>query len=257
MTDKIRIDMIGRYFGGKMRPDEIADFQHRLGSDPALRKMMDAEELIRTTIRRDLDAIPTNHPATRMRVMDMLSEARQYAPAAGGATTGGASMGAGISSVTKLILGSVLGLGLVTGGYMALKSDRAPEPTPAVSTPVVPLTPPQAVEDGTPDAPAVKEESEAPVALQPAPESVTSQPERATTREEARATPRKSSSTTPSEGSTRQSAAKASAPSTSEKTEPATAPASQPKKETPRNPRVIQKETVPIDIQVKEQNPKR
>src|SRR5256885_2400508 len=88
MADNNRIELVGRYLNDQMRPDERALFQSRLGSDPELRKVMDAEELIRRTIRRDLDAMPAGHAATRMRVMDMLTKAPPAAVATGGIAGG-------------------------------------------------------------------------------------------------------------------------------------------------------------------------
>jgi hypothetical protein len=75
MADSNKLEMIGRYLNGQMRPEEQSLFQQKLGTDPELRKMMDAEELIRSTIRHDLAAMPSGHMATRMRVMDMLAKA--------------------------------------------------------------------------------------------------------------------------------------------------------------------------------------
>ena len=51
MIDGNTTDVIDRYLNGRMSSDELTRFSEQLVSDPKLRAMLDAEELIRGTIR--------------------------------------------------------------------------------------------------------------------------------------------------------------------------------------------------------------
>jgi hypothetical protein len=138
VTDRNRTDAIDRYLNGGMSDGELARFSEQLVSDPKLRSMLDAEELIRGTIRRDLAAIPSKHPGTEAHVMGTLaaltSSARNGAMIDPGPNVGGGgSSFFGSGSAMKMIVGAVVGAGILTGAYMliprsdvAVRNDRTP-----------------------------------------------------------------------------------------------------------------------------------
>jgi hypothetical protein len=140
MNNSNQTERIGRYLSGAMSADEETRFNADLIADPGLRRMLDAEELIRGTIRRDLDALPSDHPATRAHVMGtlaILSEAARTGALPdmkGGADAlrhGGSVFG---SSAVKVAAGVILGAGLTVGGFAlfsgsnSVKPERSPDP---------------------------------------------------------------------------------------------------------------------------------
>jgi hypothetical protein len=139
MNNSNQTERIGRYLSGAMSADEETRFNADLIADPGLRRMLDAEELIRGTIRRDLDALPSDHPATRAHVMGtlaFLSEAARTGALPdmkGGASAlphSGSIVGSG---ALKVAAGVILGAGLAAGGFALFSGSHSvqPERSPA------------------------------------------------------------------------------------------------------------------------------
>lgn len=155
MIDRERTYLISRYLNGEMRSDERAGFQARMKNDPKLQKMLAAEELIRGTIRRDLDALPTGHTTTEAHVMASLASLSSTISPPGSSSMGTGSTSSGSfspgnafswgSTVLKSVLGVTIGTGILVGSYALLqKSATIPPPIPPVPATERSITIPQA-----------------------------------------------------------------------------------------------------------------
>lgn len=155
---------IERYINGRMGPAERREFLKRAETEPAIQRMLQAEQVIGSAIARDLAAIPilATEPGT-----DILAKLGAASPAAmagmeGGAESVAAGSAAGAEGISPLFFGSKLfksivaiaGIaGIAIGTFMIAPmldgsaADRMPQ------TPVQPATGP-AVGSGAPIAPA-------------------------------------------------------------------------------------------------------
>jgi hypothetical protein len=134
VSNSNQTERIGRYLSGSMSADEATRFHADLVADPGLRRMLDAEELIRGTIRRDLEALPSEHTATRAHVMGTLAilsnAARKGAipDMKGGGNAlphGGTFLG---SSAVKVAAGVLVGAGLTAGGFALFRGPAPMKP---------------------------------------------------------------------------------------------------------------------------------
>jgi len=120
-----------RYLNGMMNMQEQSQFAAQLAADPTLRAMLEAEQLIRATVRNDLAAFPAEHALTRSRVMESLATVK--APAAGVAAGGAAWYASG--GLLKGLLGIITVAGLSIGGYFWMESNNTEKSEP-ISAPV-------------------------------------------------------------------------------------------------------------------------
>jgi len=140
MNQQQRDDLIERYIGRRMSPVEEREFLRLLDRDDTLRRMIETERAVGTTLLRDRDAIPTSDLDTREQLLAMLGT---LPPAgAGGGALAAASKGSGFfagtifkGGVALLLTGAVVGVGyLLTGD-----SPDGAQPRPhAASTTAVP-----------------------------------------------------------------------------------------------------------------------
>ncbi len=109
MTDRRRREAIARYLDGTMPGEEASAFRKRLECDAGLRRLLEAEQLIRHTFeqRNRPDPAP-DHAFTRKRVMAILAT---LPPAKSSSVLKGTT--AGISQIAKATLFTVFGVGAV------------------------------------------------------------------------------------------------------------------------------------------------
>lgn len=102
---------------------EQTEFAAQLAADPTLRATLEAEQLIRSTVRNDIAAFPPEHALTRSRVMESLATVKVPAGVSGGAA---AWYSAG--ALLKGLLGIIAVAGLSVGGYIWMQqSNNTPE----------------------------------------------------------------------------------------------------------------------------------
>lgn len=108
MTDRRRREMIARYLDGMMPAREASRFRERLEFDAGMRRLLEAEQLIRSTFERDRRAVSPDHAFTRKRVMAILAT---LPPADGTGVLKGTVVG--ISHLAKTTILTMLGVGAV------------------------------------------------------------------------------------------------------------------------------------------------
>lgn len=152
MTDRRRREMITRYLDGAMRAEEISAFRKRLEFNAGLRRLLEAEQLIRRTFEHNRRGAAPDHAFTRKRVMAILAT---LPPAKGSGVLKGTV--AGISHMAKATMFTVFGVGAVmiatqfaerpaedgsTHRYRAgqTTSTRSPATTSAAVPAAVPVT---------------------------------------------------------------------------------------------------------------------
>lgn len=237
---------IDRYLNGMMTTPEQTQFAAQLAADPGLRAALQAEQLIRATVRSDLAAFPAEHALTRLRVMESLAAVK--APA--GVAAGGAAWYAS-GGLLKGFLGAIAVAGLSVGGYVMMQ-----EPSTTVTTKPMPATPSVAVPQSQPLA--LPELSTDPASTLPTPEAATPSTEAAVSPAAKRTTGdsnnRMSKAAVPSNASSSSSADAASAASKPQATEPDRADPPQTiarPPAVPRQLRVVSNDSVKLKMQVK------
>jgi len=132
------------YLNGTMSAQEQTEFAAQVAADPALRATLEAEQVIRNTVRNDLAAFPAEHALTRSRVMESLAAVKTPAGIAAGG--GGAWYASG--ALLKGVLGAIVLAGLSVGGYLWMEQQSSTgEPVSPVAAPVV--TAPSAVPESS------------------------------------------------------------------------------------------------------------
>ncbi|MEO5931643.1 MAG: hypothetical protein ABIR47_17035 [Candidatus Kapaibacterium sp.] len=127
--------MVERYLSRRMGHGEEIEFLRRLGTDPELLTILEAERKIRSTLSMDRDALPRVSVESRFNVLTMLGSLPPVESVAGAGATGG---GNGISllagGVAKGIIIAVAGIGIVVGGIFVSRdgAHKAPEDRPMV-----------------------------------------------------------------------------------------------------------------------------
>ena len=96
-----RTAMIDRYLTGRMSQEEHARFAAEMAKDRSLQAMVEAEELIKGTIHRDLAAISLDHTATQAHVMASLAS---FTSSAGVGTGGAAAINTAGGGFRRLLL---------------------------------------------------------------------------------------------------------------------------------------------------------
>lgn len=144
---------IDRYLNGTMSVQEQTQFAAQVAADPALRATLEAEQLIRSTVRGDLAAFPAEHALTRSRLMESLAAVK--APAGIAAAGGGAAAWYASGGLLKGLLGAVVVAGLSVGGYFLVQqpSSTTSQPPSPIAAPVV--VAPQTTPSATPESSSV------------------------------------------------------------------------------------------------------
>lgn len=151
MNDRTRREMAARYVHGTMNDAERTALEQLLAGDERLRMMVQAERTVDVAFargtRRTARALTAEHAATRAAVMAGLANPTPgpvgIPPVVGG------SAGAGMSITAKIIIASIVGLGGLAGGYLALRETgdgprtapprvEAPADHPAVAPGIAP-----------------------------------------------------------------------------------------------------------------------
>lgn len=131
-----------------MSVQEQTQFAAQVAADPALRATLEAEQLIRSTVRSDLAAFPAEHALTRSRLMESLAAVK--APAGIAAAGGGAVAWYASGGLLKGLLGAVVVAGLSVGGYFLVQ-----QPSSTTSQPPSPIAAPQTASSATPESSSV------------------------------------------------------------------------------------------------------
>lgn len=114
---------IDRYLNGRMSAQEQTEFAAQLAADPTLRATLEAEQLIRSTVRNDIAAFPPEHALTRSRVMESLATVKVPVGVSAGAAAWYSS-----GALLKGLLGIIAVAGLSVGGYIWMQqSNNTPE----------------------------------------------------------------------------------------------------------------------------------
>ncbi len=143
MNDRIRREMAERYVHGTMSDAERTALEQLLASDERLRMMVQAERTVDVAFARGAQgaarALTAEHAATRAAVMATLANPTPgpvgIPPTVGAPTIGAPHAlggGAGMSFAAKIIIASIVGVGGLVGGYLALREtddDRRTAPT--------------------------------------------------------------------------------------------------------------------------------
>lgn len=126
---------IDRYLNGMMSVQEQTEFATQLAANPTLRATLEAEQLIRSTVRNDVAAFPAEHALTRSRVMESLATVK--APA--GVVVSGAAWYAS-GALLKGLLGIITVAGLSVGGYLWMQqsNNRSEPPSPPMPVSAAP-----------------------------------------------------------------------------------------------------------------------
>lgn len=161
MNDRTRHDLAERYVRGTMSGAERTALEQLLAGDERLRMMVQAERTVDVAFARGAQAtaraLAADHASTRTAVMANLSNPTPGPVGIPPIVGGGAS--AGMSLTAKIIIASIIGIGGIVGGYLALRDvgeDLRTAPprveAPAAAPGVAPgITPPAAnVETGKP-----------------------------------------------------------------------------------------------------------
>jgi hypothetical protein len=127
MNQEQRDRLIDRYMSRQMSLSEEGELMRLVESDETLRRMLETERAVHTTLLRDRDALPVADREARTHLLSILGALPADAvPAASGSTgflTGG---------VLKGIIG-VLVAGAITAGYVLVGNDsRSSDAAPAV-----------------------------------------------------------------------------------------------------------------------------
>ncbi|HVZ41084.1 MAG TPA: hypothetical protein VHI13_17510 [Candidatus Kapabacteria bacterium] len=131
MTDRTRRDRAVQYLDGTMTPAERQAFEEELERDDRLRTVLNAETMVAGALQPKAGAPALEHLATRAHVMERLANLPRTAGAA--AKVAGAG---GLSFTAKIIVGSILGVGALSVGYVAMHNGngvRQMAPAPAVA----------------------------------------------------------------------------------------------------------------------------
>ncbi|MCC7437671.1 MAG: hypothetical protein IT211_04175 [Armatimonadetes bacterium] len=233
---------VDRYLNGTMSAQEQTEFAAQVAADPTLRATLEAEQVIRNTVRNDLAAFPAEHALTRSRVMESLAAVK--APV--GIAVGGGGAWYASAGLIKGVLGVVAVVGLSVGGYLWMEqsNNSIPEPVAPVAAPVV--VAPQATPLAMPESSSVTTSA----ATAPAPEDTAPLAKPATKQTTQniaeRASRGNASSRSSSDAATPQQTAQAAATTEEGITSQATRPAA-----TARQLRVVNKDSVKLKVQVK------
>jgi hypothetical protein len=175
--------MVERYVEGRMSDMELARFQSMLESDPQLRRMVETERSIRSTLLRDRNRLPHDDPRGRTQLLAMLAAASADPVVSGAAQGGAAAQGTSWLSggLAKGIAIAVAGTTLAVGTYFglqALDDQKQPATPPAVqiqqhrqSSPSAPVVQAQPQQTTVSASPPVIEQSIAKPAVPAAPVS--------------------------------------------------------------------------------------
>lgn len=125
MNERARHEWVTRYLQGSLSADDHLHFDAMLNRDATLRRMLDAERLIRDSIDHDRGAIAGDHAVTRSRVFASLAALpAPHAAVVGGGT---AAIG-GVARIIRMLLVGTVGAGLLAGGYVMINDVQEPAP---------------------------------------------------------------------------------------------------------------------------------
>lgn len=130
MNDELNDNLIDRYIHGRMKPSEEQEFQQLLKLDPQLRALLDADQLLRETVRKDRDAIPEENPQIYTHFLGLLAATAPVGGAlagAKGAATAATTTGKGTllgtivgSTAIKTVVATIGVIGVAVGTYVAV-----------------------------------------------------------------------------------------------------------------------------------------
>ena len=122
--------LIEEYMAGTMSPAALRAFDQQLASDPALRRLLDAELEITRTVRRDTAAVPTVKPVMSAHLLARIAETAPGSSARGAGSVAGSPTGSAVWR-RLFVIATICGVGILLFFLFPDRSSHQPAPVPA------------------------------------------------------------------------------------------------------------------------------